>query len=102
MKKKLGDPKSNWADDLSEALWAYRTTKRTPTKETPCALAFRTEAVIPVEVGSCSFSVETFQPETNDEGLKVTPRFAIGEMGLGLSNHGNIPGKGDSVLQQEG
>jgi hypothetical protein len=43
-----------------------------------------------------------FQPETNDEGLKVTPQFATVETGLGPSNHGSIPGKGDSVVQQEG
>jgi hypothetical protein len=35
LKKKLGDRKGDWADDLLEALWAYQTTRRTPTEETP-------------------------------------------------------------------
>ncbi|XP_059429079.1 uncharacterized protein LOC132162878 [Corylus avellana] len=50
LKKKLGDQKGDWADDLLEVLWAYRTMKRTPTDETPYALAFDTEAVIPAEI----------------------------------------------------
>ncbi|XP_059436597.1 uncharacterized protein LOC132169601 [Corylus avellana] len=66
---KLGDRKGDWVEDLPEVLWAYRTTKRTPTKETPYALALGTEAVIPTEVGSGSFRVETFHPENNDEDL---------------------------------
>jgi hypothetical protein len=40
LKKKLGNRKGDWADDLPEVLWAYRTTKKTPTEETPYALAF--------------------------------------------------------------
>ena len=45
--------------------------KRTPTEENPYALAFGTEAVIPAVVGSGSYWVETFKPETNDEGLQL-------------------------------
>ena len=71
LKKKLGDRKGDWADDLPKVLWAYRTTKRTPTEETPYALAFGIEAIIPTELGLGSYRVETFKPETNDEGLKL-------------------------------
>ena len=35
-------------------LWAYRTTVRALTGETPFKLAFSTEAIIPVEVGVSS------------------------------------------------
>ena len=71
LKKKLGDRKGDWADDLPEVLWAYRTTKRTPTKETSYVLAFGTEAVIPAELGSESFRVGIFRAESNDEGFKL-------------------------------
>ncbi|XP_059441973.1 uncharacterized protein LOC132174316 [Corylus avellana] len=71
LKKKLGDRKGDWADDLPEVLWAYRTTKRIPTEESPYALAFGTVAVIPTEIGSGSYRVESFHSETNDEGLKL-------------------------------
>jgi hypothetical protein len=35
LKKKLGDRKRDWAEDLPKVLWAYRTTKKTATEETP-------------------------------------------------------------------
>jgi hypothetical protein len=40
-------------------------------KETPYALAFGTEAIIPVELGSGSYRVENIKAEANDEGLKL-------------------------------
>jgi hypothetical protein len=71
LKKKLGDKKGNWADDLPEVLWAYRTTKRTSREESPYALTFGTEAVILAELGSGSLRVESYQKEANAEGLKL-------------------------------
>jgi hypothetical protein len=71
LKMKLGDRKGDWVDYLPEVLWAYWTTRRTPTEETPYALAFGTEAIIPVELGSGSPRVESYKVETNDEGLKL-------------------------------
>ncbi|KAK0585732.1 hypothetical protein LWI29_033235 [Acer saccharum] len=49
LKAKLEAKKGGWADKLPEVLWAYRTTVRSSTGETPFALAFGTEAVIPAE-----------------------------------------------------
>ena len=40
-------------------------TTRTPTEETPCNLAFGTEAVIPVEVSLSSLRREPFDEKTN-------------------------------------
>jgi hypothetical protein len=71
LKKKLGDRKGEWAEDLPEVLWAYRTTRRTPTEETPYALAFGTEVVIPAELGSGSLRVESYKAEANAEGFKL-------------------------------
>jgi hypothetical protein len=71
LKKKLGDRKEDWADDLPEVLWAYQTTRRTPTEETSYALAFGTEAIIPAKLGSRSLRVESYKAETNDERLKL-------------------------------
>jgi hypothetical protein len=55
LKKKPGRKKGAWAEYVPEALWAYRTTTRTPTGATPFSLTYGTEAVIPAEVGSPSF-----------------------------------------------
>ena len=71
MKKKLGDRKGDWVDDLPEVLWAYQTIRRTPTEETMYALAFGSKAVIPAELRLRSLRVGTFRAETNDEGLKL-------------------------------
>ncbi|XP_020598499.1 uncharacterized protein LOC110038079 [Phalaenopsis equestris] len=50
IKKILHANKKEWHEKLSEALWAYRTTYRTPTSSTPYALTFGSEAVLPLEV----------------------------------------------------
>ena len=50
LKTKLEDLKGKWVEYLPEVLWAYRTTCRSATQETPFTLAFGIEAVDPVEV----------------------------------------------------
>ena len=52
-------------------LWAYRTTRKSTTQETPFALAFSTEAVAPVEVGLKSPRIELASVEHNDEALRL-------------------------------
>lgn len=41
---------SDWSEKLAEALWAYRTSIRTPTRHTPYALTYWIEVVVPYEV----------------------------------------------------
>ena len=50
IKTRLKEAKEIWPDELPGVLWAYRTTVRTPTGETPFKLAYGSEAVIPAEV----------------------------------------------------
>ena len=66
LKTKLEDLKGNWVEYLPEVLWAYRTTQKSATRETPFALAFGTEAVAPVEVGIKSPRIELALVEHND------------------------------------
>ena len=54
---------------LPEVLWAYRTTRKSATQETPFAIAFGTEAVAPIEVGLKSPRIELATMEHNDEAL---------------------------------
>ena len=65
----LEELKGNWVEYLPEVLWAYRTTQKSATRETPFALAFGTEAVAPVEVGIKSPRIELASEEHNDEAL---------------------------------
>ena len=71
IKTKLDDAKGAWPEELPNVLWAYRTTARTPTRETPFRLTYGTEAVIPVEVGVTSVRRETFNEECNDDELRL-------------------------------
>ena len=54
IKTKLDEAKGAWPNELSNVLWAYRTTARTPAGETPFRLTYGTKAVIRVEVGMAS------------------------------------------------
>ena len=71
LKTKLEDLKGKWVEYLPEVLWAYRTTQKSTTQETPFALAFGTEAVAPVEVGLKSLRIELAAVEHNDEALRL-------------------------------
>ncbi|XP_022158804.1 uncharacterized protein LOC111025270 [Momordica charantia] len=50
--------KGLWAEEIPNALWAYRTTPCTSTGETPFSLSFGSEAVVLVEIGLLSPKVE--------------------------------------------
>ena len=52
-------------EELPNVLWAYRTTTRIPTRETPFRLTFGTEAIILVEVGLTSLRVKTYEGQKN-------------------------------------
>ncbi|KAK3037368.1 hypothetical protein RJ639_030466 [Escallonia herrerae] len=69
LKKKLNGAKGLWVEELPKILWAYHTTTRTATGETPFSLVFGTEAIIPLEIGLPSAWLVTYNPDTNDAGL---------------------------------
>ena len=71
LKTKLEDLKGKWVEYLPEVLWAYMTTHKSATQETPFALAFGTEAVAPVEVRLKSPRIELAAVERNDEALRL-------------------------------
>ena len=69
---KLEKLKGAWVEELPFVLWAYRTTTRTSTGETPFSLAYGSEAMIPVEVGMPNHRRAHFNPLQNDENLSVS------------------------------
>ena len=69
LKKRLDGAKGRWAEELPYVLWAYWTTPRRSTGETPFSLSYGVEAVIPVEVNLCSARVNRFVPSQNDRLL---------------------------------
>ncbi|XP_077230114.1 uncharacterized protein LOC143863309 [Tasmannia lanceolata] len=71
IKKRLDDKAGRWADELYHVLWAYRTTPRTPTGESPFNLSFGTEAVISVDIGTPSPRITSFNEQLNSDGLRA-------------------------------
>jgi len=51
LKKRLGEAKGAWVDELPQVLWAYRCTPHGMTGETPFNLTYGTDAMMSVEVG---------------------------------------------------
>ena len=50
-------------------LWAYRTTSKEATRETLFSLVFRTEVVIPAEVGLPSYRIKNYAEQENSVAL---------------------------------
>ena len=66
LRKRLDGVKGRWAEELPNVMWAYRTTPRRSTGETPFSLMYGAEAVIPAEINLCSARVGGFNPAQNN------------------------------------
>ncbi|XP_074342972.1 uncharacterized protein LOC141680732 [Apium graveolens] len=68
-------PFAVWGIDIMgpfpQAKGDLRTTPRTSTGETPFKLAYGTEAMLPIEVGSPSHRAINFDEDANEEGLRT-------------------------------
>ena len=71
IKTRLEGAKGIWPEKLPSVLWAYRTTTRTPTGETPFQLAYGSEAVIPIEVGLISYRADNHDERRNDKAIRL-------------------------------
>ena len=71
IKTRLEGAKGVWPDELPGVQWAYRTTIRTPTRETPFRLAYGSEAVIPAEVHMPNHRVMMYQGKDNEEQVRL-------------------------------
>lgn len=70
LKTRLGKAKGAWVDELPNVLWAYRTTPRTGTNESPFCLVCGSEAVIPAEIGMPTYRILHFQEPTTMDDLR--------------------------------
>ncbi|KAI5352150.1 hypothetical protein L3X38_005041 [Prunus dulcis] len=71
LKKRLEGAEGKWVDELPGVLWAYRTTKRRSTGETPFSLAYGTEAIIPPHVTVPYIGIEVGSIEQNSEQMRL-------------------------------
>ena len=67
----LEGAKGIWPDELPSVLWAYQTTARTPTRETPFRLTYEADAVIPAEVRLTSYRVQNYIEDKNEEAMRL-------------------------------
>jgi hypothetical protein len=71
LRRRLGEAKIRWVEELHSVLWAYRTTPHSTTGESPFRLTYGTEAVIPVEIREPSRRTKfPLEEETNNEALR--------------------------------
>ena len=71
IKTRLEGEKGIWPEELPSVLWTYKTTTRTPKGEMPFRLAYRSEAVIPAEVGLTSYRVDNHDERKNDNAMRL-------------------------------
>ena len=71
LKKVVGRTKKDWHERINEALWAYRTTYRTPTQATPYSLVYGVEAVLPLESQIPSLRMAVQEGLTDEENAKL-------------------------------
>jgi hypothetical protein len=70
LKCRLEAAKGRWVEELPSVLWAFRTTLRRSTGETPFSLAYGTEAVIPLEVNFPTMRTTQVVAGGNDAALE--------------------------------
>nr|XP_016447814.1 PREDICTED: uncharacterized protein LOC107772868 [Nicotiana tabacum] len=71
LKKRLEESKGKWPEVLPGVLWAYRTTTKTSTRETPFSLVYGDEVLIPVEIGEPSTRYKQATEESNEEEMRM-------------------------------
>ncbi|XP_074378042.1 uncharacterized protein LOC141719564 [Apium graveolens] len=71
LKKRVECSRNTWVDELLPVLWAYRTTCKVTTEATPFMLAYGAEAVVPLEITHGSPRIEAYEPEINEEGMRL-------------------------------
>ena len=67
----LKGAKGVWPEELPSVLWVYRTTAKTPIRETPFRLTYGSKAVIPAKVRLTSYKVGNHDERKNDKAIRL-------------------------------
>ena len=71
LKKVVGKSRRDWHERVEEALWAYRTTYRTPTQATPYSFVYGVEAVLPLERQIPSLRIAIQEDLSNEDNVHL-------------------------------
>ncbi|KAL0404345.1 UNVERIFIED_CONTAM: hypothetical protein Sradi_2075300 [Sesamum radiatum] len=84
LKKVVAKSKRDWHERIGEALWAYRTTVRTPTQSTPYSLVYGVETVLPLEqkISSLRIAIQEGLTEEEDAQIRLEKLEALDEKRL--------------------
>ncbi|GJU56929.1 reverse transcriptase domain-containing protein [Tanacetum coccineum] len=97
LKTRLGKSKGQWVEELSNMLWAYRTTTKAGNNCTPFSLVYGSEAVLPPELGIPTYRISSYDENKNNEELRLNLEFLEERRSitrgrwLFLSNNPNFP-----------
>ncbi|XP_019248844.1 PREDICTED: uncharacterized protein LOC109228120 [Nicotiana attenuata] len=91
LKKVFSKSKRDWHEIMEEALWAYRTTYRTPTQATPYSLVYGVETVLPLErqIPSLQLAIQEGITDEENAQLRLEEVEALDEKRL--ESHNNSP-----------
>lgn len=70
LKKKLGEAKGAWVNELQQVLWGYRCSPHSATGESLFNLTYGTDAMLPVEVGGEAVRRQAYDTHQNEESLR--------------------------------
>ncbi|RVW70103.1 Gag-Pol polyprotein [Vitis vinifera] len=87
--RKMVNTSRDWSEKLPFALWAYRTSFRTPTEATPYSLVYGMEAVLPIEteMGSLRVTLEQQISETEWAQARFDQLNLLDERRLRAADH---------------
>nr|GEY71198.1 hypothetical protein [Tanacetum cinerariifolium] len=71
IKARLDARSKNWIEELPHVLWAHRTMIKSSNRDTSFSLTYRTEAVIPVEIGMPTLRTAKVDLIGNNEALEI-------------------------------
>jgi len=71
IKTQLEGAKGIWPNELPDVMWAYRTTIRTSTRETPFCLAYGHKVVILAEMRLTNHRVSHHDEGSNEERMHL-------------------------------
>jgi hypothetical protein len=89
LKRRLEAAKGRWAEELPSVLWAFRTTPRRSTGESPYSLTYGTEAVIPLEINFPTLRSDQESAGGNNTALETEVDYADERRGASMIHLAN-------------
>ncbi|GJR45862.1 reverse transcriptase domain-containing protein [Tanacetum coccineum] len=71
LKTRLGKAKGQWVEKLPNVLWAHRTTAKIGNHCTPFSRVYRSEAVLPPNIGIPTYRIQSYEENKNNADLRL-------------------------------